>query len=96
MIAVFYDRRNRRNVTSQELVPIELVRDMVTSDSDDRKQPKLKELYNVAISVGELGYKSENCPKIQNWDLYTNLDELVFLCLKDDETAEENMSYFDD
>lgn len=89
MIAVFYDRRNKRNVTSQELMSIQLVRHMVTSNSDDRKQPKLKELYNIPISVGNLGYKSENCRKGQNWDLYTNLDELVFLYLKDDETVEE-------
>jgi hypothetical protein len=36
-------------------------------------------LYYQEEKIGTLGYKSENCPGYQNFDLFCNVEDLVFL-----------------
>jgi hypothetical protein len=93
MNAIFYDRRNNREVSSAELMPINLVYGVITVDVDD---PDFKKYLHGAcllpphekggrnVQLGEYGYKSENCEKYKNWDLYCMLTDLVFLRLEDD------------
>jgi hypothetical protein len=116
MIAIFYDRKNKRNVTSDELMKINLKQDIAVIDTDDdmvatgrrinpesfepeyrpnEKDPDYKiwvtweeektplKIYHREESIAELGYKSEKCQKHCNWDLYTNLNDLVFLYLEE-------------
>jgi hypothetical protein len=134
MIAVFYDRKNKREVNSKQLMSINLVQSLATGDSDDKmiatgrryaydshgnfETPRthkefdqlasddeffrnagcpawesLKEektpivLYLKDQVIGEIGYKSEKCGEHQNWDLYTTLNDLVFLRLEDETGA---------
>jgi hypothetical protein len=87
MKAIFYDRKNNREVSSEELVPITLVEEYVIVDGDGCSQytqydPNKFDSYITSKSLGELGYKSEVCRTVCNWDLFTDLSELVFLRLE--------------
>ena len=128
MKAIFYDRRNKREVTSEELFATKLVQYVATGDNDDeyiptgrRKEKKWGEsfteeqferakkdghfkqcgqddseitweslslemtprvLYLTEQPVADLHYKSENCPSYINGDLYTTLNDLVFIRLE--------------
>ena len=86
MIAVFYDRKNKREVSSEQLVSINCVREIVVGDSDGYACRKIKpgqQLYLEKDLVAELGYKSEDCPDYANWNLYTTTKDLVFLRLEE-------------
>lgn len=78
MIVVFYDRKNRREVTNEQLMPIKLVREVWLGCSQDPDQDCL-----VTEDVATLGYKSEECPNYKNWDLYCNYTDLIFLRLEE-------------
>ena len=136
MKAIFYDRKNKREVTSEELKPTKLVHYLAVGDSDDDFIPTGRRLnpysgepmdensFNQAKKEGwltnaeevfkdkedpiegyydfstwkeeltprhlilqetllaTLFYKSENCPKYLNGDLYTNENDLVFIRLE--------------
>lgn len=64
------------------LIPVHMVETIVVSDSEDRRKPTLKELYNKEHPIGELGYKSPACPKYQNYDRFVMTHDLVFLRLE--------------
>lgn len=124
MIVIFYDRANNREVSSKELMSINLVETIAVGDTDepwvptgrryvqspcgeavteecykhmdredleDVKWEDLKEektpmvLFLKEKKLATLGYKSKDCPKHQNWDRHTNLNDLVFLRLEDEE-----------
>jgi len=121
---IFYDRKNNREVSNEQLMFINLVEYVAVGDKDDEfvptgrrispvtseslsldsfnevqqaldpnfigedwnmwkeeKTPKVLHLKEKLVS--NLGYKSENCPNYQNWDLYTTIDSLVFLRFED-------------
>jgi len=85
MIAVFYDRKHQCEVTSEQLMPINLVREIMTGNS---YEPDDKGL--VEDKIGEFGYKSPICQKCQNWDRPVMYADLVFirLDLSEDENKE--------
>lgn len=131
MKAIFYDRLNRREVSSEQLMETKCVRYICVGDNDERlpsgrktgdgfeyitfddfvryynhgyytgiydKGLTLIELKNIWFkwedelickyphlteqALYTLGYKSENCPKELNFDLNTNVSELIFLRLE--------------
>lgn len=88
MKAIFYDRKNKREVSSDQLMGTKLVEEYVVVDGDGypnntRFDPNNYESFIKERTIGELGYKSEKCDKIYNWDLWTNTNELVFLRLEE-------------
>ena len=88
MKAIFYDRKNKREVSSDQLIATKLVEEYLTVDGDGcskntRFDPSKFESFIKERTIGELGYKSEKCDKIYNWDLWTNTSELVFLRLEE-------------
>lgn len=100
MIAIFYDRKNRRVVRSDQLVQTSVVAEVIQGDSQDPPE-SFKDLEWEWVSfdeseggggthlpgrlswhtiqLGTLGYKSPNCPKHLNYDLYCSEADLVFL-----------------
>lgn len=80
MKAIFYDRNNECEVSSDQLVPINLTVDLVSNDKYD----PCKECEGFhTIQLGEYGYKSADCPKVQNWDKCATLKDLIFLRLEE-------------
>jgi len=76
--AVFYDRKNDREVTNRQLCPINFVQDLAVIDDQERSM-KYPIHGCFTLKLGEFGYKSENCDSFRNWDLWTTLNDLVFL-----------------
>lgn len=72
MEVVFYDRRNKREVKSSELRPINLVEMRLVVD--EKHLGYLKE-----YKLGTLGYKSDKCPEHCSWDMWLTESDLVFL-----------------
>ena len=122
MKAIFYDRKNKREVSNDQLMPINLVEEYAGVDSDGpfvstglrlvhgeilseenfheakakgffkeealiwEKLPEVKNpkvFYPQSRQVSSLGYKSEKCSQHLNYDLHTNLENLVFLRLEE-------------
>lgn len=88
MKAVFYDRKNKCEVSSDQLMSINLIEEYLVTDCDDSPapgQPFSPEhtSYVKERRLGELGYKSKKCPKHSNWDFWTNTNELIFLRLEE-------------
>lgn len=92
MKAIFYDRRNKRTVSSDQLVPTNFVEVYMVADSEEyhsgewqgqQKHP----LYYKERQIANLGYKSENCPSHCNWDLYCRDEDLVFLRMEIEKKA---------
>lgn len=89
MRVIFYDRKNRREVSNEELMQTHVMESYAgVCDEGMRPGTPLKELtaqYGedmVFISrrrVASLGYKSDKCPDYQNWDLMCDDSDLVFL-----------------
>ena len=124
MNVLFYDRKNKRKVSSKDLMKINLIENYATIDTDDtfietgrrilpltcesitHEQYKeilnnddYKNSYNVDLPrwddlaiektpivlynhervISNVGYKSDHCPKNQNWDLHCQESDLVFL-----------------
>jgi hypothetical protein len=85
VIAVFYDRKHHCEVTSAQLCGAKVVESYAScGDADDKQRPALEELWNSSRLVGDLGYKTPDCPKYQNWDRYLMTGDLVFLRLEDE------------
>jgi len=84
MIAVFYDRKHDCEVTSEQLMPINLVREIMTGNSYEPDDKGLEE-----EKIGELGYKSPSCKKYQNWDRPVMYTDLVFIRLALSEAEEK-------
>lgn len=81
---VFWDRKNKREVRSSQLMFTNVVQHYVTCcDADDAPRPALEELSNTQQVIGEIGYKSESCPSYCNWDLYSMEVDLVFIRLEE-------------
>jgi hypothetical protein len=89
MKAIFYDRKNKREVSSEELMSANLKEEYAVVDGNGL--PEHTHL-NATIGldsylrqrvIGELGYKSKECESYKNWDLWTMLNDLVFLRLED-------------
>jgi hypothetical protein len=93
MIAVFYDRKNKCEVRSDQLMSINLMSLMSSyaginceGEKDGTPVSKLmdKELYKVTEVIGDVGYKSPKCADFHNWDFWCKLGDLVFLRLEDE------------
>ncbi len=126
MKAVFYDRKNKREVSSEELKATRLVKSIAIGDDDDEKVPTGRRLskhgtpftkeqfddskekghfkqcgydleptwesfkiertpfvlHLVDEVIADLFYRSPECPKHINGDLYTTVNDLVFLRLE--------------
>ncbi len=68
MTAIFYDRKNNREVSNSELIPINYVVDLMTAENGEFE-----------LKRGEFGYKSDYCTQYVNWDLTCNYTDLVFI-----------------
>lgn len=100
MIALFYDRKNRCIVRSDELVETKVIAEVIQGDSQetDLLVDPLSELMKFEIDgvkgsetvfpgllswhtimLGEIGYKSKDCPSYMNFDRYCMQSDLVFL-----------------
>jgi len=78
MIAVFYDRKHNCEVTSEQLMPINYVTELLVANEDDITIPK--DYHD--LKLGEYGYKSKKCKKYQNWDRAVMFTDLVFIRLE--------------
>lgn len=89
MKVIFYDRKNKREVSNEQLMPAHVF-ESYAGVCDEGMGPgtplkKLIEKYGeemVYIStrqVAALGYKSDKCPSYMNYDLFCNDSDLVFL-----------------
>ncbi len=65
LTAIFYDRKNQREVSNKELMSIDVVAEIPVT--------------TYSIQIGEFGYKSKRCKKYYQWDLYCKYSDLVFL-----------------
>ncbi len=88
MIALFYDRKNKATVRSDQLVRINLVAALVQVEEQDSKNLTWEELHEeegrlhfMPHQLGEVGYKSEDCAPYQNWDRFCMVSDLVFIDL---------------
>jgi hypothetical protein len=86
MCVLFYDRKNKRQVSSHELMPTKVVKVYMTADSDEYSSgPWLGQekhpLYYTEEVLGTLAYKSGDCPD-QNWNMFCSVKDLVFLDIK--------------
>lgn len=92
MKAIFYDRKNKCEVSSDQLMEISLWETYAAVDNEGfapgTPVKTLTDEYGegcLSIStrrIGELGYKSDNCPSYKNWDYWCNTSDLVFLRLE--------------
>lgn len=78
--AIFYDRKHNCEVSAKKICHINLVVTLATTE-DDYEAKRGEKTITSAFDAqrGELGYKSKNCPKGQNWDRWLNYSDLVFL-----------------
>lgn len=84
MIALFYDRKNKCQVRSDELHLIKLVREVWCGNSQEpeEKYPGTDHLQKDIL--GSIGYKSPKCPSYCNWDFWCNISDLVFIDLTEE------------
>ena len=77
MKAVFYDRKHNCEVTSEQLMQVNYVTELVSRE--DGKD------YIHDLRLGEFGYKSPECKSYQNWDRGIMFTDLVFIRLENTE-----------
>lgn len=86
MKAVFYDRKNKREVINDQLMEINLRERYCVIDAEEYRSgkwdPSKHQGYIQERQIASLGYKSEKCPSYCNWDLYLNPEDLIFLRLE--------------
>lgn len=87
MKAIFYDRKHNCEVSNEELMLINLVVDLVNCTNDDFNGIDSYHEYQ----LGELGYKSENCPDYRNWDIAVMYTDLVFLRFEGEENLDKEL-----
>lgn len=88
MIAVFYDRKNDAFVRSDQLMKTKVVDTTLAVDCGSRvngewKGRKKERVYLRERTVSDLCYKTNDCPKSQNWDKHTSINNLVFMRLEE-------------
>lgn len=88
MKAIFYDRKNKREVSSDQLMSTRVVEEYVVVDGEGCRNgtpfdPNKFDSFITERTIGELCYQSDKCDKPYNWDLWTNTGELVFLRLEE-------------
>ena len=91
MIAVFYDRKNKREVTSDKLVKIRLINEYASVDGEGcapgTSVKYITDKYGderLTLSQkleGEIGYASPACENWLEWDLWCMQSDLIFLRL---------------
>lgn len=81
MKAIFYDKKNKREVSSDELMPTNVVRTIVGADDQFFRDEDSR--FPIEEVIGNLCYKTEECPSYQNWDKFLMETDLVFLRLED-------------
>jgi hypothetical protein len=87
--AVFYDRRHKREVRSSQLCVTRLVVPLVAADPHDpptkfefdkpESEYDIPLMWSHDLVIGDLGYRSPDCPNFKNWDMDTSINDLVFL-----------------
>lgn len=92
MKAIFYDRKNKCEVSSEDIFKIDMYESYAVVDDEGFKPgTSVKEITDkygancLSFSrriVGEFGYKSKKCPESNNWDNWCNTSDLVFLRLE--------------
>lgn len=80
MIAIFYDTKNKCEVNSKQLMRINFVTDLLSTDSDDHSST----IGYHRMQLGNIGWRTKECPSCQNWDKWTLEENLVFLRLEDE------------
>lgn len=70
LTAIFYDRKNNREVSNEELVFINAIQELVQYGNQK---------YPFDLPIGEFGYKSKCCSQSEHWDLHCLYSDLVFL-----------------
>lgn len=91
MVVVFYDRKNKREVRSDQLFKAPVHHDVLSVDvdqADEVARPLKSFQYGSEILVTSeilwnLGYKSADCPSYLNYDMNLNESDLVFLRLEE-------------
>ena len=73
---IFYDRKYDCEVSSEQLVFVNVQTDTISTDKND-DVPEYRGYHT--LQLGELGYKSEDCDDSRNWDRYLMVSDLVFL-----------------
>lgn len=68
MKAIFYDRKNKCEVSAESLI--------------HAKHEDGRDTFVEHFLAAEFLYKSPACPSHQNWDRYCNYSDLVFLRLE--------------
>ena len=96
--AVFYDRRHGREVRSSELCVTRLVVPLIAANPHDpptkfefdtpESEYDTPLMWSHDLVIGDLGYRSEDCPKFKNWDMDTSINDLVFLRFEELPTEE--------
>lgn len=83
MEAIFYDRKNHREVKASELMSTNFVEVILVVDSEEfttgEWQQDKHKAYLSEKQIATLGYKSKDCESYKNWDLYLNQSDLIFL-----------------
>lgn len=87
--AIFYDKKNHREVKLSELGTTRIGNAIVTHD-EDQPSPKRKADLSLIIFTEEikdqLCYKTEDCPEFCNWDMHLDQNDLIFLRIEDNES----------
>jgi hypothetical protein len=82
MKVVFYDKRNKREVSNDELMPINYVRQVVVVQ-EERDIKKGGPFYCEDVIMGDIGYKVDKNNDNINWDHWLMTTDLVFLRLEE-------------
>lgn len=81
-VAIFYDRKHLCEVSANQLMGTNVVATLARTQDDQDIDPT-REGHSITgtheLCIGELGYKSLNCPKGVNFDRWLMLSDLVFL-----------------
>jgi len=84
MEVIFYDRKNKQEVKASQLMSINLIEVSLTIDSEEYNDGKWlgaekHPAYLRENKIGTIGYKSKDCDKHRNWDMWLLESDLVFL-----------------
>lgn len=77
--AIFYDRKHNCEVSADQICGINLVVTLARTQCDHERKTRKTISSAWDMQQGELGYKSPECTKSQNWDRWLNYGDLVFL-----------------
>jgi len=77
--AIFYDRKHDCEVSANQISRINLMVTLARTQEDSERKTHKTISSAWEAQLGELGYKSPDCPKTQNWDRWLNYSDLIFL-----------------